>query len=66
MSKFFVDFEFAGHVKVDAENKESAMEIVRETDINKLLDNVQNFNVGKYYAREVTENKKKSINKEKQ
>lgn len=53
MSKFFVDFELAGHIKVKAKNKEDAVEIVRSTDVNKLMDNIQNFNVGKHYVEKV-------------
>lgn len=56
MPKFFVDFEFAGHVEVEAENKEKAVEIVREMGISELIDNTQNFNVGKYYVEKTTEN----------
>ena len=50
MPKFFVDFELAGHIAVDAENEEDAKEIIAEKfNLEQLLENVQNFNVGKYY-----------------
>ena len=53
MPKFFVDFEFAGHIEVKAKNKEDAVEIVKSTNVDKLVNNIQNFNVGKYYVEQI-------------
>lgn len=62
MPKFLVDFEFAGHIEVEAESKKDAIETVAEkTSLEKLLANIQHFNVGKYYAKRVDEKYRKDI-----
>lgn len=53
MPKFLVDFEFAGHIEVEAKTENEAMEIVENINPEKLLENVQHFNVGKYYVERV-------------
>lgn len=53
MPKFFVDFELTGHIEVEAETEEGAMEIAENTNMEKLLENIQHFNVGKYYVERV-------------
>ncbi|MBI3753668.1 MAG: hypothetical protein HY266_06460 [Deltaproteobacteria bacterium] len=50
MPKFCVDFEFAGHVEVEAENEEEAKKIVEGMNLDKLAEHVQNFNVGRHYV----------------
>lgn len=51
MSKFLVDFELAGHIEVEAKTENEAMEVVAEkTNIENLIENVQHFNVGRYYV----------------
>ena len=50
MPKFFVDFEFAGHVEVEAQNEEKAKEIVEEMNLDELAEHVQNLNVGRHYV----------------
>lgn len=51
MPKFLVDFELAGHIEVEARTKEDAIEIVAENiKLEELLENIQHFNVGKYYV----------------
>ncbi|MBI5328427.1 MAG: hypothetical protein HZB80_09110 [Deltaproteobacteria bacterium] len=50
MPKFFVDFEFAGHVEVEAQNEEKAKEIVEDMNLDKLAEHIQNFNVGRHYV----------------
>lgn len=52
MPKFFVDFELAGHIEVEAQNEEDAKEIVEDMNLDKLAEHIQNFNVGKYYVEE--------------
>ena len=54
MSKYIVDFEFAGHVEVEARTEKQSKEIVESMDAEKLLKYVQNFNVGKYYIEKQT------------
>ena len=49
MPKFFVDFEFAGHIEVEAENEEEAKEPEKDLGLTKLAENIQPFNVGKHY-----------------
>ncbi len=49
MPKFYVDFELAGHIEVEAENEQEAQEIAEATSLEKLVDYIQNFNVGKNY-----------------
>lgn len=53
MPKFFVDFEFAGHVEIEAKNEEDAKEIVEAMSLDKLAEHVQNFNVGRHYIEKV-------------
>ncbi|MEW6409240.1 MAG: hypothetical protein AB1488_03895 [Nitrospirota bacterium] len=54
MHKFFVDFEFAGHIEVEAETAEEAIEIVAEKmSIEELVENIQNFNVGRHYVERI-------------
>jgi len=49
MPKFFVDFEFAGHIEVEAENEEDAKETIEDMGLDKLAEHIQHFNVGKHY-----------------
>ncbi len=53
MPKFFVDFEFAGHIEVEADSEENAKAIVENMDSQELINNVQIFNVGKNYIEKV-------------
>lgn len=54
MPKFCVDFELAGHIEVEAENEQEAQQIGEATSLEKLVDNIENFNVGKnYIAKEI-------------
>lgn len=55
MPKFFVDFEFAGHIEVEAKNEHDAKEIVEGTSLEKLINHAQIFNVGKNYIDEAPE-----------
>ena len=50
MPKFFVDFEFAGHIEVDAQNEEEAKEIIEEMRFEDVSEHIQNFNVGRHYV----------------
>ncbi len=50
MPKFFVDFEFAGHIEVEAKDEEDAKEIVEDMNLDKLADHIQHFNVGRHYV----------------
>ena len=49
MPKFCVDFEFAGHVEVEAKDKEEAKEIIKGMGFEELSEHIQNFNVGNNY-----------------
>ncbi|MBU4501196.1 MAG: hypothetical protein KKA79_01285 [Nanoarchaeota archaeon] len=49
MAKFYVDFELAGHIEVEAENEQEAQEVVEATNLDMLINYIQNFNVGKNY-----------------
>lgn len=49
MPKFFVDFEFAGHIEVEAENEEDAKEVVEAKGLEELAEHIQHFNIGKHY-----------------
>lgn len=49
MPKFYVDFELAGHIEVEAENEQEAQEIVEAASLEKLVDYIQDFNVGRNY-----------------
>ncbi|MBI4379114.1 MAG: hypothetical protein HY578_08475 [Nitrospinae bacterium] len=58
MSKFYIDFELTGHIAVDAETGEDAKEIIAEKiSLEELLENIQKFNVGKYYVERVLNTK---------
>jgi len=48
-AKFFVDFEFAGHIEVEAKNKKDAKEMVEDMSLDELAEHIQNFNIGKHY-----------------
>lgn len=52
MPKFFVDFEFAGHIEVEAQNEEKAKKVVEEMNLDELSEHIQNFNVGRHYVEE--------------
>jgi len=49
MPKFLVDFELAGHVVVNARDGNEARQLVESMSIEELEEDVQHFNVGKYY-----------------
>lgn len=51
MPKFFVDFEFAGHIEVMAKNEKDAKEIVEDMTIDELSEHIQHFNVGRHYVK---------------
>ena len=50
MPKYVIDFEFAGHVEVDAQTEKSGKEKVEKMNIKELAEYIQHFNVGKYYV----------------
>ena len=50
MPNFFVDFEFAGHIEVEAQNEEEAKKAVEEMSLDELSEYIQNFNVGRHYV----------------
>lgn len=54
MPKFFVDFEFAGHIEIDARTEEEAKEKVENVSLDELVEHIQHFNMGKYYIGKVT------------
>lgn len=49
MPRFYVDFELAGHIEVEAENEQAAQEIAEATNLDMLINHIQNFNVGGNY-----------------
>ncbi|MEK7679745.1 MAG: hypothetical protein AAB356_06100 [Deltaproteobacteria bacterium] len=50
MLKFFVDFEFAGHIEVKAETEEDAKEMVEEMSLDELAEHIQHVNIGRHYV----------------
>ncbi|MBF8267162.1 MAG: hypothetical protein HW388_670 [Dehalococcoidia bacterium] len=50
ISRFVVDFELAGHVEVEAEDVEEAIDRASAMPVEYLLDNVDIYNVGKNYV----------------
>ena len=55
MPKFFVDFEFAGHIEVEAKNEDDAKEMVEDMSLDELIGHIQNFNAGRNYIEQKTE-----------
>lgn len=54
MPKFFVDFEFAGHIEITAQTEEEAKKKVENVSLGELIEHIQHFNIGKYYIEKVT------------
>lgn len=50
MLKFFVDFEFAGHIEVKAETEQDAKEMVEAMSLDELAEHIQHFNIGRHYV----------------
>lgn len=46
MPKFFVDFEFAGHIEIAAQTEEEAKEQVENIRFDELIEHIQHFNIG--------------------
>lgn len=53
MPKFLVDFEIAGHLVVNAKSANEAKQLVKSMGIEELSENIECFNVGKYYTEKV-------------
>lgn len=51
--EFKVDFEFAGHVEVEAADKEEAIAKVEDLDFQEFGEHIQNHNFGKNYVDEI-------------
>jgi len=54
MPKFLVDFELTGHIEVEAKTYDEAIKIVESINPEKLLENIQHFNVGKHYVERIS------------
>ena len=55
MTKFIVDFEFAGHIEVYAETDEAAKAKIESMALEELIEHIQSFNVGKHYIEKISE-----------
>ncbi len=55
MTKFIVDFEFAGHIEVHAETDEAAKAKIEDMALEDLIEHVQSLNIGKHYIEKISE-----------
>lgn len=49
-SGYTLDFEYTGHITVEARNANEAIDIVEGMSIGQLKKHIQNFNVGHHYV----------------
>ncbi len=55
MTKFIVDFEFAGHIEVCAETGEDAKAKIENMALEELLEHIQCFTAGKNYIEKISD-----------